>query len=262
VRAPVTLPLPEIIDIVNRSDATFLIAYASMLGILAEEAAAGRLRNRPAVVWATSAPLLPEVRQAAEAAFGVPVLSAWAASESNGGAFSCAVAPGFHIGEDVNVIEPVDADGRATPRGTRSAKIHLTNLYNLAMPLVRYEISDELELLPAPCACGSAYAKAADVLGRADDVFEYPGRVRIHPHNFRTALGELPSIREYQVRQTPRGAEVDVVSQGDVDVEALGGTLAQRLRALGLDGAHVTCRRVVAIQRQSTGKLKRFVPVS
>jgi phenylacetate-coenzyme A ligase PaaK-like adenylate-forming protein len=262
VRAPVTLPLAEIVDVLNRSDATVLIAYASMLGVLAEEKAAGRLRLEPALVWATSEPLLPEVREATAAAFRVPVLSAWAASESNGGAFGCVVGPGFHVGEDVNVIEPVDERGRPVPRGTRSAKILVTNFYNLAMPLVRYEITDEFELLAEPCACGSAYVKAADVLGRTDDVFEYPDRVRIHPHNFRTVLAGIASVTEYQVRQTARGADVDVVSRGDLDAGALERTLTSRLAALGLAGAEVRVRRLAAIPRQSTGKLKRFVPMS
>jgi len=262
VRAPVTLPLAEIVDLLNRSDATLLIAYSSMLGVLAAEAAAGRLRLRPAAVWATSEPLLPEVRAAAEAAFGVPVMTAWAASESNGGAFACEVGPGFHVGEDVNVVEPVDADGRPVPRGTRSAKILVTNFYNLAMPLVRYEITDEFELLPEPCRCGSAFVKAADVLGRADDVFEYPGRTRVHPHNFRSVLGSERTVAEYQVRQTPRGAAVDVVAGGECGVDRLAQRLVDALRALGVADPEVTVRRVDAIPRQAAGKLTRFVPLA
>jgi phenylacetate-coenzyme A ligase PaaK-like adenylate-forming protein len=261
IRAPVTLPLAEIVDILNDSDATFLLAYSSMLGALAQEANAGRLRLRPIAVWATSEPLLPETRKAVEVAFGVPVLTAWAASESNGGAFSCESGPGFHIGEDVNAIEPVDGDGRPVPPGIRSAKILVTNFYNLAMPLVRYEITDEFELRPDPCPCGSAYVKAADVLGRTDDVFDYPGGVSVHPHNFRTVLTGVPAVVEYQVRQTPRGADVAVVANGDVDAAALARKLAAGLEAVGVKAADVHVRRVDAIPRQSTGKLKRFVPL-
>jgi hypothetical protein len=42
---------------------------------------------------------------------------------------------------------------------------------------------------------------------------------------------------------------------------ARGGRLAERLGALGLGDAQVAVRRVDAIPRQSTGKLKRFVRV-
>lgn len=98
-------------------------------------------------------------------------------------------------------------------------------------------------------------------VGRTDDVFEYAGGVRVHPHDFRTVLAGSAAVTEYQVRPTPRGADVDVVSHADLDA-ALSTTLASRLEALGLGGAAVTVRRVDAIPRQATGKLKRFVPLA
>jgi phenylacetate-coenzyme A ligase PaaK-like adenylate-forming protein len=261
VRAPVTLPLPEIVAVLNRSEPWVLHAYPSMLLALCEEARAGRLRIAPRVVFCTSEPLLPEVRAAATDTWGAPVLNTWAASESNGGAFSCAVGSGFHVGEDVNVIEPVDERGAAVPPGARSAKILVTNLYNRLLPLVRYEITDEFEVSPAACACGSAFAKVEDVQGRLDDVFDYPGGVRVHPLNLRSPLGKEPAIAEYQVRQTARGADVDVVATASFDAEALRASIEARLAGLGLRAPAVTIRRVDRIARQETGKLKRFVPL-
>jgi phenylacetate-coenzyme A ligase PaaK-like adenylate-forming protein len=261
VRAPVTLPLAEIVAILNRAQPSVLHCYASMLPVLAEEARAGRLRIAPALVWSTSEPLLPELRAAAEAAWGAPVLNTWAASESNGGAFSCPVGPGFHIGEDLNVIEPVDEAGHPTPPGRRSAKILLTNLYNRLMPLIRYEITDEFQVAAEPCRCGAAYLKVEDVHGRADDIFEYGDDPRVHPLNFRAVLGKEPSIVAYQVRQTERGAAVTIVSGSAIDGEALGRALAERLASLGVRDPIVTVEQRDAIERQAIGKLKRFVPL-
>jgi phenylacetate-CoA ligase len=262
VAAPVTLPLPDIVAILNDAQPWLLQGYASMLPVLCDEARAGRLRIAPALVWSTSEPLLPELRADAEATFGVPVLNGWAASESNGGAFSCLAGDGFHIGEDLNVIEPVDTQGRPVPPGERSARILLTNLYNHAMPLIRYEITDEFEVADTPCACGSTYRKVNDVHGRADDVFAYDGGIRVHPLNFRGVLGQTPSVVEYQVVQTPRGARVDVVARRTIDADALRAALAERLARLGVKGPDVVVRVVPRIARQSTGKLKRFVPLS
>lgn len=262
VRAPVTLPLDEIVRILNATRPAALHAYASMLPMLCDEARAGRLRIAPKAVWSTSEPLFPEVRALVETTWGALVLDSWAASESNGGAFSCPVAPGFHVGEDLNVMELVDDDGRPVPAGGRASRMLLTNLYNRLMPLIRYEITDELQLAAGPCPCGSAYRKIDGVAGRTDDVFAYPDGTRVHPLNFRTVLGKDPAIVEYQVRQTARGADVDVVARATIDTTALAAALARRLREIGMLTPAVAVRRVERIGRQATGKLKRFVPLA
>ena len=69
-------------------------------------------------------------------------------------------------------MELVDNAGRPVPTGVRSDKIFLTNLYNLALPLIRYEITDQLELLRrGGCPCGSAFRRVGDPHGRLDDTF-------------------------------------------------------------------------------------------
>lgn len=261
VRAPVTLPLAEIIEILNRTQPSVLHTYPSMLPPLCEAARDGRLQIVPALIWCSSEPLLPEARADAEATWRVPVLNGWAASESAGGSFSCTAGSGFHVGEDLNIIEPVDEDGRPVPRGERSAKILLTNLYNHVLPLIRYEITDEFKISPTPCACGSAYLKVEDVHGRADDVFDYGGGVRVHPLNFRSVLGKEPAILEYQVRQTQRGAQVDVVARCEIDRQAVARMLQERLGSLGVADPKVVVERVDAIDRQASGKMKRFIPL-
>ncbi len=261
VRAPVSLPLAEIVAILNRAQPSLLHTYPSMLPALCEEARSGHLRIAPALFWSTSEPLLPEVRAMVEATWNAPVANGWAASESPGGAFCCPAGGGFHVGEDLNIIEPVDEHGNPVPRGDRSAKILLTNLYNRIMPLIRYEITDEFQIADGPCRCGSAYLKVADVHGRADDVFRYASGIRVHPLNFRSPLGRDPAIVEYQVRQTERGAEIAIVARAPVDIEALRSTVAQTLTGLGLSAPEVIVRRVDRVERQDAGKLKRVIPL-
>jgi phenylacetate-CoA ligase len=262
IQAPVTWPLAQIVATLNEAQPTVLIAYASMLAVLAAEARAGRLRIAPALIYSTSEPLFPEIREAAEAVWGACVRNMFATSESIGVAFPCPSGAGFHIGEDLNIIELVDEDGRPVAPGERSARILLTNLYNTSLPLLRYEIGDELELAKDPCACGSAYLKVSDAQGRADDVFRYAGDVCVHPLNFRSPLGRRSEIVEYQVRQTERGADIDVRTRSEIDLDALRSEIEQRLTSLGLASPAVQLRRVDdALTRQGSGKLKRFVPL-
>jgi phenylacetate-coenzyme A ligase PaaK-like adenylate-forming protein len=101
----------------------------------------------------------------------------------------------------------------------------------------------------------------ADVQGRSDDVFVYPDGVRVHPLNFRSVLGKDSSIAEYQVRQTEWGADVSLVSRSLIDAEAIRSALEQRLAGLGVAKPRVIIRQVDSVGRQSTGKVKRFIPI-
>ena len=93
-------------------------------------------------------------------------------------------------------------------------------------------------------------------------MFMYDGHVEVHPHLFRSALGRRREIFEYQVCQTLAGAEIDVRTSTDLDIEALRRELVEGVAALGVDSPHVTITVVDEIERaRSTGKFRRFIPL-
>jgi phenylacetate-CoA ligase len=141
----------------------------------------------------------------------------------------------------------------------RSHKVYVTNLFNPLMPLIRYEITDEVTLLDEPCACGSVHQRIADIEGRNDDTFVYRDGVSVHPHLFRSILGREPAISEYQVQQTQAGAEIVVCANGAVDLDSLDRKLQEALARPGLPEPTVTVTVVERIPRLATGKLKRFL---
>ena len=91
-------------------------------------------------------PLLPETREAAEDTWHAPVANMWGTSEGGVTAIGCFKGTGMHLTDDLLIIEPVDERGDPVPAGVRSHKIYLTNLFNPLMPLIRYEITDEITL--------------------------------------------------------------------------------------------------------------------
>ena len=261
VRFPVTLPTDDIVAGLNETQPDCLVAYPSALHVLTFEARAGRLRIAPRQVLTCAEPLLPEIRAASEEAWGAPVGNIWAASESGGIAVPCAHSRS-HLNEDLLIVEPVDEHGRPVAPGERSAKIYVTNLFNRALPLIRYEITDEVRILTDPCPCGSAYRCVADIQGRLDDVFYYDGR-RVHPHVFRSAVGRHPGVVEYQVRQTRRGARIAVRCGASVDLDRLRGEIAQALADVGLPRPAVELTVADRLERDpGPAKLRRFVPLS
>jgi phenylacetate-coenzyme A ligase PaaK-like adenylate-forming protein len=259
VRIPVTLPMAEIVAGLNTAQPSLLCGYSSAMHELAAEARAGRLRISPAWVICTSEPLLPETRAAVEEAFGAPVGNWYGTSEAGGNGSPCRFST--HLADDLMINELVTADGRPVPAGTRSDKVFLTNLYNTALPLIRYELTDQLTLLDGGCPCGSTHRRIEDPYGRLDDFFTY-GAVRVHPHVFRSPLSRRREVVEYQVRQTGRGAAITVHATAPVDTDALAAAVAGELSAVGVPDPQVTVAQVGRIARPPSGKLKRFIPVA
>ena len=259
-RFPVTLPVEEIVAGLNEAQPDALNAYPSALHVLALEAQAGRLRITPRRVQSAAEPLLPEIRAAAEAAWGVRVGNLYGVSEGGGAAVPCAHKRS-HLSEDLMILEPVDEAGRPVAPGTHAAKVYLTNLYNRALPLIRYEITDEVTILAQSCPCGSAHRCIADIQGRLDDVFIYAGR-RFHPHVFRSVLAHHAGVIEYQVRQTDDGARIALRCAAPVDLQAIRRQTTRALAGLGLTRPVVEVEAVDHLPRNpGTAKLKRFIPI-
>jgi phenylacetate-CoA ligase len=231
------------------------MGYASKLAQLAREQLAGRLAIAPRSVTSTSAQLRVEDRATITAAFGVPVVDLFASTEGLVGHSE----PGGSVltfATDMCIVELVDAENRIITDGAMSARILVTNLHNLTQPLFRYELTDRFERYPA--LHGSGYVRA-EAGGRAEDVFRYDA-VDVHPVVFDTVLIRIPTIAEYQVRQTESGVDVDVVVGGELDLTALASAIEDRLRYAGLSRPTATVGVVGALARHpQTGKIRRFV---
>ena len=256
-----TLPLQEIVEELNEYQPHHLVGYPSILAPLAVEARSGRLRISPLRVTSSSEPLAADVRSSLEETWDAPVGNIYGITEAGCIGMPCWRGGGMHLPEDLVVVEPVDQRGNPVGANETAAKYYVTNLFNTTMPLIRYEITDEIRLIDGPCPCGSTHRRIADVQGRLDDAFSYPGGVSIHPHLFRSLLVRSAGVREYQVRQERQGATVVVVAEGEVHESDLGGQLEKALAAAGLSKPHVTVRSVSSIERQDSGKLRRFVPL-
>jgi phenylacetate-CoA ligase len=267
-RFPVTAPLSEQLAGLSALAPAVLVAYPSLLHRLTHAQQAGALAIAPRLVVASGEPLLPEIRAGITQAWGCAIINSWASSEAGGMGASCGHGAGLHLSDDVLLIEPVDRAGRPVGPGERSTKLFVTNLFNQALPLIRFEISDEVILSRDPCPCGSGHRLAADVEGRLDDSFAYPGVAPIHPQALRARLGRERHLVEYQVVQRRRGIEVVLHRQGTIDFGQLSADLSALLRTAGLADPEVVLRDGDRDQqpgspaaRTVTGKLRRFVPL-
>jgi phenylacetate-coenzyme A ligase PaaK-like adenylate-forming protein len=231
-----------------------------VVGRLARASLAGELDIRPVRVSTNSEPLSDEDREAIRRAWGAPVHNLWGSTEIGVQAVGCGRGQGLHVCEDEVVLERVDESGRPVAPDQPAARTLATGLASLSFPFIRYDLGDQVTPLPGACPCGSSLARVADVAGRRDDDFHYGTQV-VPASAFRHVLGTTPTISEYQVRQTPAGAEVLVV--GAPDLDAVSASLAESLRRYGVPNPDIRLTLVEQIDRHAaTGKLKRFIALA
>jgi phenylacetate-coenzyme A ligase PaaK-like adenylate-forming protein len=255
---PITLPIDRILAALNERNPETILVYPSGLIELVQAARDGRLRISPQAIITGGEPLDPQLRTAAEETFDTTVLNWWLTTEAGPMAIGCGHGPWMHLSEDLMILEPVDENNHAVAPGVRSSKVLVTVLYNHALPLIRYELDDEVTLLDHDCTCGSQHRLITDVQGRHDEVFSYAG-ITVHPHVFRTVLSRQPGIVEYRVKQTPNGAEIEY--RGRIDHAAVTSQLTTALRALDIPDPTITLTNVNGFDRQQTGKVRRFIPL-
>jgi phenylacetate-coenzyme A ligase PaaK-like adenylate-forming protein len=256
-------PIEEILARLEELKPQVLAGYASMLQVLAEQKLAGRLSIEPFSVAQAGEPFLPEAQALVAKAFPGAIRDIWGSTEVGLAASSFPGFDGLIVSEDLVIVEPVDSDGRPVAFGQRAAKVFVTNLANRVLPIIRYEISDEVTLQPTDPDCPWSGVRLTEIHGRQDDVFEYAAGRRIHPHTFRSVMTRFAGVSEYQVHQTARGARVLLVPNDRVDDLALQNELTAALARAGLDQPDVQVERVAKIERHAhSQKLKRFIRVS
>ncbi|UVI32682.1 F390 synthetase-related protein [Paenibacillus spongiae] len=148
---------------------TLLVAPPSMLRMLADAIAGGRLRlpNMPRKVISVAEVLDPLDRRHIEAAFGQPVHQVYQCTEGFL-AYTCKYGT-LHLNEDLVAVQKEYVDAKAG----KFVPI-VTDFTRFTQPIVRYRLDDILTEAP-PCRCGSVFTAIHSIEGRCDDCFYLPG---------------------------------------------------------------------------------------
>jgi phenylacetate-CoA ligase len=168
--------------------------------------------------------------------------------------------------EDLCIVEVVDSSNRPVPSGTRGNKILFTNLFSSTLPLIRYEISDLVELSPEPCPCGRAFPLITAVEGRLEDVLYLEsldgGIMPVHSNHFIDAMRGLMEVHRYRVVEREDRIDILVVARQADSRQDVAASIIDRIRG-NLERARAVCpplrvRFVEEIRGDSSrmGKLK------
>jgi len=146
-------------------------------------------------VLTSSETLLPEARATIERAFGCQVFDFYGSAERVCYIHTCEKGQ-YHIIPEYGVTELVPAEG--LPGAFR---VIATGLWNRAMPFIRYELGDQVELGPNECSCGRQFVTVNRILGRAADCIVTPSGRRLGAALLSHLLYGAKNIRATQVVQ-------------------------------------------------------------
>ena len=251
-------PLTAMVERLNAYQPEVLLAYASILRILADEQSDGRLRITPRTVISGSEVLTKETRHRAVSAWGDVLFDMYGTTDCGGIAGECNQHRGMHLQEDLAIIEVVDSDNRPVPTGEYGDKVLVTVFGSHTQPLIRYELDDSLRLLPDRCPCGRPFKLIGDVQGRVHEVLVFPGMaggtVKVHPIIFHNIMDTLP-VRGWQVVQETDCLHLLLADvRGTVNESELVDVVRQALKKQEAVVPPVAVQRVNAIPQASSGK--------
>lgn len=266
----VQTPLPELVAQLNQFRPIVLEGYASTIALLASEQEAGRLHINPILVTLESESLIASECDRIARAFNARVGNVYSCSECPALGYSCEHG-WLHIHSDWVMFEPVDADYQPTPPGEPSHTVLISNLYNRAQPILRYDLGDSILLRPDPCPCGNPLP-AVRVLGRSGDVLTFftrngdPVSLSLIMLAADGKLDRISGIDMYQLVQTsPTSMDVRMLSSTGVDPDQVWQEVHAALTRMFAmhDIAHVAIERAEEPPEQTSGgKYRVFIAMN
>jgi putative adenylate-forming enzyme len=262
LRLDASEPIERIVEKLNIWQPEILVAYASILYLLADEQLKGRLQIEPSCLLSTWEVLTEAMRQRIEKAWNGPLFNQYVATEVGAIAAECDLHEGLHLFEDLAIVEVVDEDNRPVPPGVYGDKLLLTVLFNRTQPLIRYELSDRIKLAIDPCPCGRPYPLIDDIQGRKEEILYFSarvgGEVKVHPHTFHQILDVMP-VSEWQIIRDTDELRILLNSPPNEWVDAeLVDRLGRKLEKQGAIIPPITVQHVSEIPRNQTGKASRI----
>jgi phenylacetate-CoA ligase len=259
-------PTARLVQALNDFQPESIAMYPSIGMLLAIEQIEGRLSIHPRVVETGGEVCTEGMAQTMEKAWGVKPFNGYAATETGPIGIDCPEHRGIHVFEDLIIVEVVDGQNNPVADGTSGHKILVTNLFNYAQPIIRYEISDMVTMSEGSCPCGRPFRLISHIEGRSDDIIELEGlrstRVLVHPLHFHSLFLGCHQIKEYQVIHEDGHLHIYLVMRGSQDKEAFARGVEDKLRNK-LESVDAKCPQIHVhlidhIQRDGTcmGKLK------
>lgn len=203
--------------------------------------------------------LTDEVRRAvAELDRGIVLIDGYSSQECGAIALQCSQGTGYHVMSESLIVEILDANDEPCSPG-EIGRIVVTDLHNLASPIIRYDIGDYAQL-GERCSCGRGLLKLDRILGRQRNLIVKPNGDRHWPlvgfHDFAT----IAPIRQYQmVQETLQRVTVRFVTDEPLTPEQKAAFTRHIQNSLGYDFDMTIVDQRDDLPRLPNGKFEEFI---
>ncbi|NOT55530.1 MAG: phenylacetate--CoA ligase family protein, partial [Deltaproteobacteria bacterium] len=190
--------------LLNRFKPDYFYGYVSMLAAYAEflRGARVKLNFQLKAVIATSEVLTTYHRRLLQEVFNTRVYNEYGCGELGTIAHECEKGS-LHVNTENMIVEIVNGVSPCGPN--ELGEVVVTELNNLAMPLVRYRLGDFAKFSPQPCPCGRNLPIIKEVAGRAYDMVYDSGGKIFHGEFFMYIFEEVKKkrlgVKAFQVVQ-------------------------------------------------------------
>lgn len=156
---------------------------------------------RPRVIFTVAEVYDDETRRVIKECFGVKIIDYYGSVETGPIAWQMAEEGPYYVNNDTVLVEVVGDDGMPVS-DSRVGRVIVTNLYSYAMPIIRYELGDIVELVEPPGRSLISGPMLKRINGRQDDYIILTTGERHEPRRIRLPLQELgDEIEQFKVEQ-------------------------------------------------------------
>jgi phenylacetate-CoA ligase len=246
----------------NRFRPRYLYGYVSMLTAYAEFllSTGKKLDFSLRAVIGTSEVLTPYHRQLFQQAFGATVYNEYGCGELGTIAHECERGS-LHVNAENMIVEILQGDTPCRPG--ELGEVVVTELNNLATPLIRYRLGDFASFALAQCDCGRGLPVLGQIVGRAYDmIYNREGKM-FHGEFFMYIFEEIKrkglGIGAFQVVQEDYETftiRIRPEKSYGAETERL---VAERIRQGYSADAKINFVKVDEVEREKSGKMRLVV---
>jgi len=262
----VDTPIAQLVQELNQFRPDVLNGYPSVITELSHQKLQGNLRTNPQAIFLGSEPLTPTMREDIHQAFGMEPFDHYGTTEAIIMASECPLHHGYHLSDDMHIIEVVDRKNQPVPPGEEGFKVLVTNLYAFSQPIIRYEVSDILVLDPDSrrCPCGNPFRRLKRIIGRQEDLFQFQNTrketVSLGHEELRNAMAKCDNLRQFQIIQQNNEIIVNAFlrdkSRENRTRDQIVKVLSALLQKIEVKIARISCNFVDSLERSPQASQK------
>jgi phenylacetate-CoA ligase len=192
----------RITESINEFKPAIIRGYPDPLFFLAKYMKDNNIKSSsPKAITTTGNIIFPEARDLIESQFGCKIFDAYSC-EGGANVFECPTHGCYHSTMEYAISEILNNNGEEINPGERG-RLYTTDLYNYAVPFIRYDSHDIVTKSDRKCTCNRHLLAIDQIEGRDNDILITPSGKYLIVHNFTGFFqqNEITSVQQFQIIQ-------------------------------------------------------------